>query len=106
MVRIDPQHVVVNATPERLAALGVAAQEFVDAACGRIACVPAVERATVQGLGLDTMDATEYLLHALFEVVRRMPHEFLGLDEVHRRVSALPPIWCSARCQRWCRGSA
>ena len=90
-LRIDPQQVVVIATPERLAALGVAAQEFFDAACGRIACVPATERAKVQGLGLDTLDATEYLFHALYEVVSRMPHEFLGLDEVHRRVGALPP---------------
>ena len=90
MFRIDSQQVVVNATPERLAALGVAAQRF-DTACGRIAFVPAADRAAVQGLGLHTMDATEYLFHALFEVVRGMPHEFLGLDEVHRRVSALPP---------------
>jgi type III secretory pathway component EscV len=91
MFRIDSQQVVVNATPERLAALGVAAQEFFDTACGRIAFVPAADRVAVQGLGLHTMDATEYLFHALFEVVRGMPQEFLGLDEVHRRVSALPP---------------
>lgn len=90
LLRIDPQQVVVNATPERLAALGVAAQELGDAAWGRIACVPGADRAAVQGLRLNTMDATEYLFHALFEVVQRMPHEFLRLDAVHRLVSALP----------------
>lgn len=91
MFSIDPQQVVVNATPERLAACGVTAQEFFHATYGRIACVPAVERAAVQGLGLDTMDAAEYLFNALFELIGRMPHEFLGPDEVHQRVSALPP---------------
>lgn len=91
MFRIDPQKVVVNATPERLAAHGVTAEEFFDATFGRIACVPADERAGLHGLGTYTMDATEYLFHALFEVVRRMPQEFLDLDEVHRLVNALPP---------------
>jgi type III secretory pathway component EscV len=90
MFSIDPQKVLVNATPEQLAALGVKAEEFFDPACGRIACVPAAERGAVEGHGLEAMDATMYLFHAVFEVVRRMPHEFLGLDEVHRLLSALP----------------
>lgn len=88
--RIDPRQLIVKATPERLAAHGIAAQELVDLACGRIACVPAAERDAVQRLGLETMDATEYLFHLLFETVRRMPHLFLGLDQVQRQVSTLP----------------
>ncbi len=88
---VDPQRLVVVASPEWLAARGVSAQECVDTTHGRIASVPAAERVRLQGLGLRTMDVDEYLFHTLYEVVRRMPQEFLSLDEVHRRVSALPP---------------
>jgi flagellar biosynthesis component FlhA len=90
LLTIDPQQVVVKATPERLADLGVVAQEFFDLGWGRSACVPMAERASVQVLGLDTMDACECLFQSLFWVVCRMPDEFLDLDQVYRRVSALP----------------
>ena len=91
LLTIDPQQVVVKATPERLADLGVVAQEFFDLGWGRSACVPAGERAGVRALGLDTMDACECLFQSLFWVVCRTPDEFLHLDQVHRLMSALPP---------------
>lgn len=87
---VDPQQLVVDATPEQLAAQGVPAKELHDRACGRIACVPLAQREALQRLDLATMDAQEYLAHVLFETLRSMPQAFLHMDEVRRLLEALP----------------
>jgi len=88
---IGPQQLVVDATPEELAAQGVPAEELNDRACGRIARVSIEQREALQGLGLEAMDAPEYLAHVLFETLRSMPHAFLHMDEVRRLLDELPP---------------
>ncbi len=92
LFEVGLDEVLVEATAQRLAALGIAAQEHTDPATDReLARIAACDRKVARDAGLATHDAAEYLALALQSVMRRMAPLFLDMDVTGRLVDALEP---------------
>ena len=90
---LDPDAILVDAAPEALGAHGIAASAWRVPVTGHeIAAVAAADRDAVQAAGWTTRDAAEAIFAAVYQVICRMPAEFLDPDGVQRLVDALPPV--------------
>ena len=89
MLRMDPGNVLVHAPVERLSALGIAAQAWRDPqGGGNCACIARADRDSAVAAGLPCMDAAEYILHGVHQVVQRHASSFLDIDVVRGMVKA------------------
>lgn len=90
---VAPDAVLVDATVQRLAELGIQAAPHPDpAATGRIRSqIAAADRDAAATAGCGTWDAVEYLCLALHAVVRRHAARFIDMDIARRLVEAASP---------------
>jgi type III secretion protein V len=94
MLEVGRDDVLVGATVEGLAALGIKGEPRDDAAAG-LACarIAAADRAAAEAAGLATWDAREFLILALSAVLRRKAADFIGLDEARAMLARIEPVF-------------
>jgi type III secretion protein V len=90
MLEVGRDDVLVGATVEGLAALGIKGEPRDDPAAG-LSCarIAAADRAAAEAAGLATWDAAEYLFLALHAVIRRTASSFLDIDVTRSLLDSL-----------------
>ena len=89
---VDLDKVLVDATLESLADLGIPGEAIADPATGQSRnWIAAADRATAAAAGQTTWDAAEYIFLMLETLLRREAAEFLTIDVARRLVDAVDP---------------